>query len=325
MKAVRVHETGALDALCLEEVDPPALQPGHLRIAVKACGINFADVLMVQGLYQEKPELPFTPGIEVAGEVIEAGEGCQRLSPGMRVAAIVQRGGLAEELVVPEAMALPIPDSVDFITAAAFPVAYGTAHMALSHRGALQPGETLLVLGAGGGVGLAAVELGKHLGARVLAAASSPDKLDLARAKGADEGIDYRREDLRERIKALTEGRGADVILDPVGGRAFEASLRAINFEGRILVIGFASGEIGQVPANILLVKNIAVMGLYWGAYSTKRPEVLMSSMETLLGWLGEGIARPHVSATHTLSQARLAMQALAERRATGKVVVTTG
>jgi len=323
MKAVRVQETGSLAGLSVAETDPPALQPGEVRIAVKACGINFADVLMVRGLYQEKPELPFIPGIEVAGEVIEIGEGVQRLKRGARVAAIVQRGGLAEEVAVAEAMAVPIPDTVDFITAAAFPVAYGTSHMALTHRAGLQSGETLLVLGAGGGVGLAAVEIGKHLGARVIAAASNSDKLDLALTKGADEAVDYRREDLRERVKALTEGRGADVILDPVGGRAFEASLRAITFEGRMVILGFASGEIGQVPANILLVKNIAVMGLYWGAYASKRPDVLTGSMETLLGWLGEGVARPHVSATHTLTETHLAMEALAERQATGKVVVT--
>jgi len=322
MKAIRVHETGSIDRLALEEIAAPTPEEGELRLKVHACGINFADLLMVQGRYQEKPSLPFTPGIEVAGEVAETGKAASRFAPGTRVLAILPRGGLAEEAVVAETLAMPIPDGVDDVTAAAFPVAYGTSHLALTHRAGLQAGENLLVLGAAGGVGLTAVEIGKRLGARVIAAASSPEKLEIARGRGADDLVDYSREDLRERVKSLTGGRGANVAFDPVGGAAFEAALRTLDFEGRLIVIGFASGEIGQVPANLLLVKNISVLGLYWGSYGWKRPEVLMASMRELLGWLAHGEIAPHISAVYPLAEAARAMEDLAARRSTGKVVV---
>lgn len=325
MKAIRVHALGSLDTLDLEEVDDPVLKTGEVRMAVKACGINFADVLMVKGQYQEKPPLPFTPGFEAVGEVVEVGEGCERLKVGDRIMGLIQNGGLAEQATLPETLAIPIPDGIDWTAAAAFPTAYGTSHAALKHRANLQPGETLVVHGAAGGVGLTAVEIGKIMGARVIATASTPEKLEVARSKGADELIDYSKEDVRQRIKDLTDGKGADVIYDPVGGKAFEASLRAINFEGRILVIGFASGDIPTIPANIVLVKNIAVIGLYWGSYSWKKPEVLMASLTELLGWLGDGKIKPHVSETHPLADASKALKALAERRSTGKVVVTMG
>ncbi len=240
---------------------------------MRAAGINFADSLMVGGTYQVKPPFPFTPGLEAAGEVIETGDGVPSLLSGQRVLAVLRDGGgYAEEIVLDAATVLPIPESMDFVTAAAFPVAYGTSHFALTHRGHLQPGETLLVLGAAGGVGLTAVEIGKALGARVIAAAGGTDKLAVARSRGADELIDYRTESLRDRVRELTGGKGADVVYDPVGGDAFDQALRAVNWEARMLVIGFASGRIQAVPANLILVKNISVIGVVWGAQTQRHP-----------------------------------------------------
>ncbi|GAK34355.1 NADPH:quinone oxidoreductase [Iodidimonas nitroreducens] len=323
MKAARVHETGGLDKLIVETCESPALLPGHIKLRVRACGINFADILLIKGLYQEKPPLPFIPGGEIAGEVIAVADDVTGLKPGDRVMSMIGTGGLAQEAVVPAAMALPIPPSVDFDVAAAFSVAYGTSHVALAHRAKLKAGEVLLVHGAAGGVGLTAVEIGKLMGATVIATASSDEKLAVAQAKGADHLINYETDDLRARVKDITKGRGADVIYDPVGGKAFDDSLRAINFEGRIIVIGFASGTIPQIPANLLLVKNISVVGLYWGSYAKKRPEVLMGSMQQLLAWLAEGKITPHISHHEPLDTAVRALQALDERRSTGKVVVT--
>lgn len=325
MKAVRVHQTGDLDALALEDVTLPAPGEGELRIGVRACGINFADMLMVRGLYQEKPETPFTPGLEIAGEVLEAGPGLKTFRPGDRVVALVQRGGLAEEVIAPAATTLPLPEGVDYATAAAFPVAYGTSHLALTHRANLQPGETVLVHGAAGGVGSTSVEIAKKLGATVIATASTRQKLNVARVCGADYLIDSSTEPVRDRVREITGGKGADVVIDPVGGEMFDASLRAINFEGRIVVIGFACGTIPQIPANLLLVKNISVLGLYWGAYSWKRPEILAGSMQQLLTWLAEGAIAPHIGGRYPLAEAGAALKSLADRKAVGKVVVTVG
>ncbi|GEQ97949.1 NADPH:quinone oxidoreductase [Iodidimonas gelatinilytica] len=325
MKAIRVHEPGELDMLKVEEVASPQMKSGHIRIGVRACGINFADILIVKGLYQEKPPLPFTPGGEVAGEVLEVAPDVKGIKPGDRVMSMIGTGGLAEEALVAADMALPIPKSVSFEAAAAFSVAYGTSHVALAHRAGLKSGETLLVHGAAGGVGLTAVEIGKLMGATVIAVASTREKLDVAKSKGADHLINSKTENLRERVKEITNGRGADVIYDPVGGASFDQSLRCIAFEGRIIVIGFASGTIPQIPANLLLVKNISVVGLYWGSYAKKRPEILMGSMHQLMTWLGEGKITPHISHAEPLSNAVEALRALEERRSTGKVVVTMG
>ncbi|GER07476.1 NADPH:quinone oxidoreductase [Iodidimonas muriae] len=325
MKAIRVHEPGELDMLKVEEVASPQMKPGHIRIGVRACGINFADILIVKGLYQEKPPMPFTPGGEVAGEVLEVAPDVKGIKPGDRVMSMIGTGGLAEEALVAADMALPIPKSVSFEAAAAFSVAYGTSHVALAHRAGLKSGETLLVHGAAGGVGLTAVEIGKLMGATVIAVASTREKLDVAKSKGADHLINSKTENLRERVKEITNGRGADVIYDPVGGASFDQSLRCIAFEGRIIVIGFASGTIPQIPANLLLVKNISVVGLYWGSYAKKRPEILMGSMHQLMTWLGEGKITPHISHAEPLSNAVEALRALEERRSTGKVVVTMG
>ncbi|MBB4211909.1 NADPH2:quinone reductase [Rhodothalassium salexigens DSM 2132] len=325
MKWMAVDEPTGLDALRLAEVATPEPGPGQVRVRIAACGVNFADTLMVKGQYQVRPEPPFAPGIEIAGRVDALGAGVTQLREGQPVAAIVGHGGLAEQAVLDARLALPLPETMDLVEAAAFPVAYGTSHIGLDHRAGLRAGETLVVHGAGGGVGLTAVEIGKRLGARVIATAGSQAKLDAARAKGADLTIDYASEDVRQAIKDATDGRGADVIYDPVGGAAFDASLRAIAFEGRIVVVGFASGTIPQIPANILLVKNVSAVGLHWGLYADKRPEVLVRSLQTLMGWYAAGEIRPHVSATYPLADAGRALADLAERRATGKVVVTMG
>ena len=322
MKALLCRELGPVDGLETGERESPRPGSGELRIAVRACGINFADVLIVQGLYQERPVLPFSPGMEVSGIVEELGEGVAGFRPGDRVAALCGNGGLAEEVLAPAAGTVHISDAMDFESAAALPVASGTAHVGLSHRAALRSGEVLLVHGAAGGVGLAAVEIGKLMGATVIATAGSDAKLELASRRGADHVINYREGGFRERVKALTGGRGADVIFDPVGGAVFEESLRCINWEGRLLVVGFASGTIPKAPANLLLVKNCAVVGLYWGAYLRREPAVLMGAWKTLLDWHDAGRLRPHVSGVYPLERAVEALSAVAHRRSTGKVVV---
>ncbi len=306
--------------LSLETLDSPRPGPGQVRIAIHACGVNFADTLLIQGKYQLKPTPPFSPGMEVGGEVLECGAGVTDLKPGERVMAVLSYGGYAEEVVALAVAVVPLPSNMDFITAAGFPVAYGTSHLALTHRARLQPGENLLVHGASGGVGLTAVEIGKVLGATVIATASSPEKLKIAAEHGADYLIDSSREDIRERVKALG---GADVVYDPVGGELFDASLRCINWEGRILAIGFASGKIPQPPANHLLVKNCSVIGLYWGAYLQRNPQLMHRSLSELLDWYTQGKLKPHVSQTFPLERAKEALVALLARRTTGKVVVT--
>jgi NADPH2:quinone reductase len=267
--------------------------------------------------------LPFSPGFEVAGEIAALGPGVEGFEVGDRVIGIGYTGGYAEESVLSAARIVAIPDAMPYTDAAAFPVAYGTSHVALAHRGRLQPGEVLVVHGAAGGVGLTAVEIGKQLGAEVIATASSPAKLDVARRHGADHLINYNEEDIRERVKALTDDRGADVIYDPVGGDTFSASLRCVNFEGRIIVIGFASGTVPKIPANHLLVKNVDAIGLNWPAYLDRRPSVLTESLRTLLSWYGAGAIRPHVSATVPLASALDGLQRVLERKSTGRIVIT--
>ena len=325
MKAVRCHEWGDPDVLRVDEVEPPPLQPHQARIRVRAAGVNFADSLMVAGTYQVKPPFPFTPGLEAAGEVVETGAEVAQLHPGQRVLAVLRRGGgYAEEITVDAAAVVPIPNGMDFVTAAAFPVAYGTSHFALTHRGHLEPGETLLVLGAAGGVGLTAVEIGKQMGARVIAAAGGPEKLAVARAHGADAMIDYRSESIRDRVRELTGGLGADVVFDPVGGDAFDQALRAVNWEARMLVIGFAAGRIQSVPANLILVKNISVVGVVWGAQAERDPALVSRNLAELLGWWEAERLKPVVAKTFPLAEAGAAMQALLSRRYAGKVVLET-
>jgi NADPH2:quinone reductase len=325
MKAILCREWGGPETLRLDEAARRPLRPNEARIRVRAAGVNFADTLMIAGKYQVRPEFPFTPGLEAAGEVIEIGAAVRHLEPGRRVLAVLRfGGGYAEEIAIDADAVVPIPDAMDFVTAAAFPVAYGTAHFALTHRGHLQPGETLLVLGAAGGVGLSAVEIGKELGARVIAAASGPEKLAVARAHGADELIDYQRESIRDRVRELTGGLGADVVFDPVGGDAFDQALRAVNWEARMLVIGFAAGRIQSVPANLILVKNISVIGVVWGAQAARDPVLISRNLAELLRWWEAGRLRPVVAKTFPLAEAGAAMQALLSRRHAGKIVLET-
>lgn len=323
MRAMIVSEYGPPDRLRLGELPEPALGDDGVRIAVRASSINFADVLMVQGKYQERPPFPFSPGLEVAGDVLEVGPDVAHVRPGQRVAALVGYGGFAEQVVAPAAAVLPIPDAMDYVTAAGFVVVYGTSHIALTHRAQLRPGETLLVHGAAGGVGLTAVELGHLLGARVIATAGTPEKRALAESYGAAVTIDPVAEDLRSRVREITAGRGADVIYDPVGGDLFDQSLRCIAWEGRLLVIGFASGRIPGVPANLALVKNCSIVGVYWGAYLRNDPGVIGRSLQQLLRWYADGRLRPHISATYPLEEAPAALNALLARQTTGKIVLT--
>ncbi|HHS89000.1 MAG TPA: NADPH:quinone oxidoreductase family protein [Rhodobacteraceae bacterium] len=298
----------------------PEPEPGEVLVRIEACGLNFADILMENGLYQETPKPPFTLGMEVAGTVEKTGASVKNLMPGQRVALFSGSGGLAEYGCFPAERCLLLPNKMPFQDAAAFQIAYGTSHLALSHRAGLQAGETVLVLGAAGGVGLTAVEIAKLMGARVIAVARGKDKLDVARRAGADHLIDSETEDIRASVRELG---GADVVYDPVGGEQFTAALRACNPEARIVVIGFASGDIPQVPANIILVKNITVIGHYWGGYLRFAPEVLAASLTELLGWYQEGKLRPHVSHVRPLAHAAEALDLLRHRKSTGKIVVT--
>jgi NADPH2:quinone reductase len=325
MKAIHCREWGTPDILRLEEAESPSLKPHQVRIRVRAAGVNFADTLMVAGKYQVKPPFPFTPGLEAAGEIVELGNDVEGLRLGQRALAVLRfGGGYAEEIVLDAAAVAPIPDAMDFATAAAFPVAYGTSHFALTHRGHLQPGETLLVLGAAGGVGLTAVEIGKAMGARVIAAAGGAEKLAVASSRGADELIDYTTESIRDRVRAITDGNGADVVFDPVGGDAFDQALRAVNWEARMLVIGFAAGRIQAVPANLILVKNISVIGVVWGAQAERDPALIVRNLAELLRWWEAGRLKPMVAKVFRLAEAAEAMAALLSRRYAGKIVLET-
>ncbi|WP_299353683.1 NADPH:quinone oxidoreductase family protein [uncultured Shimia sp.] len=320
MRAYQIssHETPA------EVTDLPIPTPkrGEIRISTKACGLNFADLLMQKGTYQETPPLPFVGGMEVAGVVEELGPDTDGPAVGTRVAVFGGQGGLAEFGCFDARRAVPIPDTMSFEDAAAFLIAYGTSHVALDYRAKLQPGETLLVLGAAGGVGLTAVEIGKLMGATVIACARGAEKLAIAQKAGADHLIDASSDDIRATVKSLG---GADVVYDPVGGDQFKAAFRACNPEARLLPIGFASGDIPQIPANHLLVKNLTVMGLYWGGYLAFKPEVITDSLATLFKWHAEGRISPHISHVLPLEQAGEAMELLRSRKSTGKVVVTMG
>ena len=318
MRAMQLMERG--EPLELRDVPMPAPGPGEVRVRVAACGLNFGDTLIIKGTYQEKPDLPATLGMELAGTIDAVGEGVEGFQPGDRIAAYSGFGGLADYSVLPADICVKIPDEMTAVDGAAFLVAYGTAHVALDYKARLQPGERLLVLGASGGVGLTAVELGKLMGAEVIASARGAEKLEIAREAGADHLIDSAEGDLRDEIKALG---GADVVYDPVGGEQFKAALRATNPDGRLLPLGFASGEVPQIPANILLVKNLTVIGYYWGGYRRAKPSVLTDSFVTLLDWYSQGRLKPHVSHQLPLEQANEALDLLRTRKATGKVVVT--
>lgn len=321
MRAYRIESFGGTAGLA--EIEPPTPGPGEVLLRIAACGLNFADLLMLKGEYQERPATPFTLGMEVAGTVAALGTGVTGLAPGDRVAVFAGQGGLAEWGAFPADRCVKLPDTMPFDHAAAFMIAYGTSHLALAHRARLAPRETLLVTGAAGGVGLTAVEIGKAMGARVIAVARGADKLAVAQAAGADHLIDSdTTPDLRAAVKALG---GADVVYDAVGGDTFMAALRATNPEGRLIPIGFAGGGVPQIPANLLLVKNLTVIGLYWGGYMAFRPAVLRDSLAELLALYQAGRLRPHVSHALPLDRVEDALDLLRSRKSTGKVVVTMG
>jgi NADPH:quinone reductase len=325
VKAVLCKTYGPPESLVFEDVPASTAGPGEAVIAVRAAGVNFPDVLIIQNKYQVKPPLPFSPGSEVAGVVTSVGAGVTGIAPGDHVFAITTYGGFAEEVKTEARRLLPIPPGMDFITAAAFGLTYATSDHALRDRGALQAGETLLVLGAAGGVGIAAIEIGKALGARVIACASTDEKLAVCRDHGADVTINYARDDLREQIKAHTDGRGPDVVYDPVGGPYTELALRSIAWRGRLLVVGFAAGEIPRIPLNLTLLKGCSIVGVFWGDFTRREPERFADAMRQLGRWYGEGKLRPHVSATFPLAQAPEALTLMANRQVTGKIVLTTG
>ena len=323
MKAVLCKAYGPPESLVVEDLPPVEPGPGEVVIRVKAAGVNFPDVLIIQNKYQIKPPLPSSPGSEVAGVVKAVGDAVTRVKPGDAVMALTAFGGFAEEVKTDERQVLPLPAGMDFATAAAFGLTYATSDHALRDRGALKAGETLLVLGAAGGVGIAAIEIGKALGARVIACASTDEKLATCRAHGADATINYATEDLRERIKALTGGRGADVIYDPVGGAYTEPALRSIAWRGRLLVVGFASGDIPKIPLNLTLLKGCSIVGVYWGDFSRREPDRFAEQMRQLGRWFSDGVIKPHISAMFPLERASEALRLMAERRVTGKLVLT--
>ena len=324
MKAVLCKAYGPPSGLVVEDVPALKAGPGQVVVGVKAAGVNFPDGLIIGGTYQVKPPLPFTPGLEVSGVVKEVGEGVTGLKPGMRVVSFPAAGGFAEELLVKASLVFPMPDNMSFPDGGGFLVTYATSHHALKDRGHLQPGETLLVLGAAGGVGLAAVDIAKAMGARVIAVASTDEKLALCKQYGADETINYTNEELRPRIKRLTDGKGVDVVYDPVGGSYAEAAVRSLAWEGRYLVIGFASGEIPKIALNLLLLKSSSIVGVYWGESLKVDPAHAAKNLDELFAWYSAGKLKPHISAQYPLSRAAEALDDVMSRRTMGKVVLVT-
>ena len=323
MKAVLCKAYGLPEDLVIEEVESPRAGRGQVVVKVKACGVSFPDTLIIQGKYQFKPPMPFSPGGELAGIVQEVGPGVEGIKAGDHVIAFTGWGGYAQEVVTEASRIIPMPGNMDFATAAIFIMTYGTSHYALKDRAHLKADETLLVLGAAGGVGLAAVELGKVMGARVIAAASSDEKLSVCKRYGADEVINYTTEDLKDRIKELTGGDGVDVIYDPVGGKYAEPALRGMAWEGRYLVVGFADGEIPRIPLNLTLLKGCSIVGVFWGSFMRKEPGTAFKNQAHLMAWLTGGKLKPLISAVYPLAQAPRALNDLIERKAKGKVVLS--
>jgi NADPH:quinone reductase len=322
MKAVLCKAYGPPESLVLEDVPAPQPGAGEVLVDVHAAALNFPDVLMIQGKYQSQPPFPFSPAGEIAGVVAAVGEGVASPKVGDRVFGGTGFGGLAEQVAVKARALRPMPEGMSFAEASGISTTYGTSYYALKQRAALQPGETLLVLGAGGGVGLAAVELGKAMGARVIAAASTADKLAAAKAAGADELVDYSDGELKDKVKALTGGKGADVIYDPVGGDLFDQCMRCINWYGRILVIGFAAGEIPKVPINLILLKSCQLVGVFFGAWSQRAPDEAAANFREILDLYRAGRIRPMIGAEYPLNEFAAALRCLMERQAIGKVVV---
>lgn len=322
MRALLCKQYGLPDTLVVEEVPDPVPGAGEIVVDMKAAGVNFPDVLIIQNKYQFKAELPFSPGAEFAGIVSAVGAGVTHLKVGDHIIGSTTYGAFCEKVKMSAARAIPIPRTLPFDTAAAFILTYGTSYHALKDRGSLKAGETLLVLGAAGGVGLAAVEIGKAFGAKVIAAASTEEKLAVCHEHGADMTINYETEDLRERLKELTDGKGPDVIYDPVGGRFAEPAFRSIGWRGRYLVIGFAAGQIPSLPLNLALLKGASIVGVFWGDFTRREPAKNLEGMKEMFGWLKEGKLRPHVSGTYTLEQVPQALDDMAARKVTGKILV---
>lgn len=322
MKAVMCKVWGPPESLVIETFPDPVPADDEVIIEVKAVGVNFPDVLIIQNKYQVKPPLPFTPGAELAGIVYATGKGVTHVRPGSRVAALSTHGAFATHARMRASEVAPLPDELDFETAAAFFMTYGTSYHGLIDRGQLQADETLLVLGAAGGVGLAAVEIGKARGATVIAAASSDEKLAICSEHGADATINYSTGNLRERIKELTGGKGPDVIFDPVGGAYSEPAFRSIGWRGRYLVVGFANGEIPKLPLNLPLLKGASLVGVFWGDFIQREPQASQANVETMTAWLREGRIRPHISARYPLAETACALQDMAARKAVGKILV---
>jgi NADPH2:quinone reductase len=322
VKAVLCKAFGPPDSLVVEDAPSPVPSRGEVVVTMKAASVNFPDVLIIQDKYQMKPPLPFSPGSELSGIVKSVGEGVTTVTPGDRVIALTGYGAFAEEVKTTADRIVPMPEGMDFATAAAFGLTYGTSDHALSDRGALKAGETLLVLGAAGGVGIAAIEIGKALGARVIACASSGEKLDVCRVHGADETINYATEDLRARIKALTGSRGVDVVYDAVGGPYTEPALRSLAWRGRLLVVGFAAGEIPRIPLNLTLLKGCSIVGVFWGDFTRREPQRFAERVNQLARWYAEGRLRPHVSQTLPLERAAEALNLMAARQVKGKIVL---
>jgi NADPH2:quinone reductase len=308
--------------LVVEELPDVVPAAGQVAIRVEAAGVNFPDVLIIQNKYQFKPELPFTPGSELAGVITAVGEGVTNLKVGDKVLAFVSQGAFAQQIAVPAQAVMPMPPGLDFDTAAAVTLTYGTSHHAVVDRAQLKAGETMLVLGAAGGVGLAAIEIGKALGARVIAAASTDEKLAVCREHGADATINYTTQDLREAIKAETGGKGPDVIYDPVGGVYAEPAFRSIGWRGRYLVVGFANGEIPKLPLNLALLKGASLVGVFWGEFARREPKVNAAAMRELMEWMAQGKIKPHISGRYALADTPKALNDMAARKVTGKVVI---
>lgn len=323
MKAVICNDLGTPETLIFGERPSPVPGAGEVRVAVEAAGVNFPDFLVIQGKYQHKPALPFSPGAEIAGIVDAVGESVTSLKVGDKVLGVIGVGGFAEQAVARADHLLRRPATMDPVTAAGFAMTYGTSMHALKQRADLKSGETLLVLGAAGGVGLAAVEIGAAMGARVVAAASSPEKLEIARAAGATDLIDYKQTSLRDRLKELVGEKGVDVVYDPVGGELFEQALRSTAWEGRVLVVGFASGTIPRPPMNLPLLKGCAILGVTLGGFRKRHPEAYAANFDQLFAWHAEGKLKPHVSLTLPMAKAAEALTMLGNRSAVGKIVLT--
>ncbi len=324
MKAVLVKEFGPVENLVVEQVPSLSAKKGQVVIQVKACGVNFPDILITQGLYQFKPPLPFSPGGEVAGIIKEVGEGVSHLKVGDAVFTGVLFGGFAEEVAADANMVFPMSNTMDFVTASSIMMTYGTSYHALKDRANLKAGETLLVLGAAGGVGLAAVDIGKAMGAKVIAAASTDDKLELCKEYGADELINYSTQNLKERLKEIAGSKGIDVVYDPVGGEYSEAAFRAMAWEGRFLVVGFAAGDIPKLPLNLPLLKGAQIVGVFWGAFTQRFPQKNAQNFIEIMQLFAEGKLRNHIHGTYPLERATEALKEMMERRVKGKVVLVT-